>query len=196
MALRAAHGKARKLGAVVMVETLPADELPSAMGSDPAVADRDASGRFVPGNRIARTARHRAGAQGELARLEATADPAWRTADRWSRSWAAHRRGELTKLHGGELSSEVCALVEDARQAMRDARWCASKAASLAERDPEQAASLRSEARQLRIEARGHRLAAWEIAAKEADARNKLNPQQTGARWLRPAGELPSKGDK
>jgi hypothetical protein len=181
MALRSAHGAARRGGRVVMVETLPADELPSANGPGPVRDDRDSAGRFKPGNSMARQARARAGQQGELAKLEASADPSWKSADRWSRQWAAYRRGELARLHGGELSSEVCALVEDARQAMRDARWCASKGASLEGTDPAESRLLRGEARQLRIEARGHRLAAWEIAAKEAHARPKADPLA----WLR-----------
>lgn len=202
MAIRAAHGKSRRLGAVVAVETLPADELPAAEGSDPGRPDRDAAGRFLPGNSLARNARYRSGAQGELSRLEAKGDPAWRASDRWSKQWSSFRRAELTSLHGGSLSSEVCALIEDARQAMADARWARAKAAECeSEGDVERATSLRSDARQLRIEARGHRLAAWEIAAKEAEARGKSERTGVGRRLIRPkqtdvqATAEPAKGD-
>lgn len=181
MALRTAHGKARKHGALVMVETLPPDELPAATPVGPDQSGRNALGQFVAGNNLGRTGRARAGIRGELGKLEAQADPSWKSADRWSKQWAAHRRTELARLHGGELSSGVCAMVEDARQAMRDARWCASKAASIEQSDPDRAASLRSEARQLRIEARGHGLASWEIAANEARGR----PQESAADKLR-----------
>lgn len=174
MAWRKAHGQSAKGGRIVAIETLPADELPSASGPNPARQDRDAAGRFLPGNSLARNAKFRSGKQGELGKLERKGDPAWQASDRWSKQWAAHRRTELANLHGGELSSEVCSLVEDARQALSDARYCRALAAG--EQDPKRAQELRSEARQLRIEARGHRLAAWEIAAKEAAAR----PKQTG----------------
>jgi hypothetical protein len=176
MALRTAHGRAKQLGAVVVVETLPADELPSASGSDPARRDRDDAGRFLPGNRLAKAAKFRAGRHGRLAALEAQGDPAWLAADRWGKQWAAHRRTELAVAHGGELSAEVSAIVEDAGQAMADARYCRARAAAVEASDPARAERLRTEARQLRIEARGHRLAAWEIAAKEAQARPAADP--------------------
>lgn len=183
MALRTAHGAAAAGGALLVVETLPADELPAASGSDPARRDRDAGGRFLPGNSIARNAKFRAGRHGELAKLKAQGDPAWRAADRWGQQWAAHRRTELARCHGDALSSEVCAMVEDAAEAMADARYARAKAMAVESTDPERASALRSEARQLRIEARGHRLGAWELAAREAAAR----PQDPGAAHRRAA---------
>jgi len=176
MALRTAHGAAAAGGALLVVETLPADELPAASGSDPARKDRDGGGRFLPGNAIGKNAKFRTSRNGRLAKLEAKGDPAWQAANRWGLQWAAHRRTELARMHGGELSSEVCSIIEDAGQAMADARYCRALAASVEAAQPTRAADLRSEARQLRIEARGHRLAAWEIAAKEAAARKSANP--------------------
>lgn len=177
MTLRSAHGNARKGGRLLVVETLPADELPPATPADPARRERDEAGRFLPGNSIARAAKFRAGRHGRLAALEAQGDAAWQAADRWGRQWAAHRRTELATTHGGQLSSEVCAIIEDAGMAMADARYCRALAASVESADPSRAASLRTEARQLRTEARGHRLAAWELAAREAAARPRpLNP--------------------
>jgi hypothetical protein len=171
MTLRSAHGAARDGGALLVVETLPSDEQPSASGSDPARRDRDEHGRFVPGNRLAKSAKFRAGRHGRLAALEAQGDAAWLAADRWGRQWSAHRRTELAALHGGTLSSEVCAIVEDAGMAMADARYCRARAAAVEATDPQRAERLRTEARQLRTEARGHRLAAWELSAREAAAR-------------------------
>lgn len=173
MVLRRAHGAAARGGAVVVVETLPADELPSALGSDPAHRDRDENGRFLPGNRLAKAAKVRAGRHGRLAALEAQGDAAWLAADRWGKQWAAHRRTELAALHGGDLSSDVCTIIEDAGQAMADARYCRARAAAVEANDPARAERLRTEARQLRTEARGHRLAAWELASREAAARQE-----------------------
>lgn len=195
MALRTAHGRARQLGALVVVETLPADELPAATGSDPGRRDRDSGGRFQPGNRIAKTARFRSGQQGELGRLEAKGDPAWQAADRWSKRWARFRVRELAQLHGGELSSEVCGVIEDARQAVADARYCRAKAAELEATDPARADKLRGEARQLRIEVRGHRLAAWELAAREAAARPRESARDRLARQIAERAELRAKSE-
>lgn len=182
MTLRRAHGTAARGGRLLMVETLPADELPPASGSDPARGDRDASGRFAPGNRIARQAKVRCGARGELLQLYSKGTPAWQAANRWGRQYAAHRLTELTQAHGGEVSAEVSMMIQDAADATSDARWCrASAAEAEADGDRDLAARLRSEARQLRIEARGHRLAAWELAAREAAARPR-RPQDVP--WL------------
>jgi hypothetical protein len=175
MTLRTAHGTARKGGRVLVVEVLPADEQPPASGADPDRRDRDEAGRFVAGNSLAKNSKYRAGRHGRLAALEAKGDPAWQAADRWGRQWAAFRRTELARCHGGQLSSEVCCIVEDAGHAMADSRYCRALAASLEATEPKRAAELRTEARQLRVEARGHRLAAWELAAREAQARNRGN---------------------
>lgn len=145
----------------------------------------------MPGNSLAKNAKFRAGNQGALARLEAKGDAAWQAADRWSKRLAAFRRGELTRAHGGELSSEVCALVEHERQALADARWARAKAAELDATDPARAERLRSEARQLRIEARGHGMAAWELASREAQVRPKARPQ-----WMADLGIEPGKAGK
>jgi hypothetical protein len=171
MALRTAHGAARDGGALVVVETLPADELPAASGSDPDRQDRDKGGRFLPGNSIARHAKFRAGRHGHLAKLEAQGTPAWQAANRWGLQWSAHRRTELARMHGGELSSDVCAFIEDAGQAMADSRYCRALAASIEAADPKRAAELRKEASSYRSEAKGHRLGAWELAAREGAAR-------------------------
>jgi len=196
MTLRRAHGTAARGGRLLMVETLPADELPPASGSDPARGDRDASGRFAPGNRIARQAKVRCGARGELLQLYSKGTPAWQAANRWGRQYAAHRLTELAQAHGGEVSAEVSMMIQDAADATSDARWArASAAEAEADGDRETAARLRSEARQLRIEARGHRLAAWELAAREAAARARVSPtdlhRQLAEAFGPPAPELP-----
>lgn len=152
-----------------MLETLPPDELPAVPSIDPGRCDRDTAGRFLPGNSLAQNARHRAGRNGALTKLEAKGDPSWQASNRYARRWAAQCRSELTRLYGS-LSSDVCAFVEDAAEAAADARWARAKAAELEASDPERADALRREARELRIEARGHRMAAREYAAKGAGA--------------------------
>jgi hypothetical protein len=95
----------------------------------------------------------------------AKADPVYQTCARWGSRYAAHRRAELAKAHGGELSAGVGALVESAGNALADSRYVRAKAAEKG--DPalfKLAASLATEARQCE-------LAAWELAAREAAAR-------------------------
>ncbi len=165
MALRTAHGRARDLGRLIVSETTPSDELPPATGSDPARVGRDAAGRFASGNPWARLARAKAGPGGALASLDAQATPEWRAARRWAQRAAAHRVRELAQFHGGDLSSGVCMLVVDASDLRADARYIAARAR--ADGNPELsriAASLLASARQAERDA-------WEIAAREAEAR-------------------------
>jgi hypothetical protein len=164
---RAAHGAAAKSGAIVVNESLPADELPSATPPNTDRADRGPDGRFLPGNRTATAKRIRPGPQGALVALEARADPYWQAANRWSKQYSSHRRAELTSLHGGELSAGVSAMIESASHALGDARYLRAKAAETG--DPEMlktAASLAKDARQAERDA-------WALAAHEAAARPK-----------------------
>lgn len=172
---RSAHGTAAKLGRLTASECPPADELPSALGSDPGRQDRTTDGRFAPGNRLARQAKARAGARGALAALDARADASWQAARRWARRGAQHRVTELAVLHGGELSAGVCALVSDEWEMRGDARYLAARARAEGDADMARtAASLLAGARQAARDA-------WQIAALEAQARPKQPPRYP---WL------------
>lgn len=158
-----------------MLESTPADELPPANPGLPARPDRDAAGRFLPGNSLAGQARVRAGANGALSKLDAKADAAWQSARRWGQRAAQHRIRELAPLHGGSLSAGVCALIVDACDLRADARYLAAKAR--ADSSPElarTAATLLASARQCERDA-------WEIASREAEARRRAKPP---APWL------------
>lgn len=165
MTLRSAHGNARRLGRLVVSECCPADELPPATPAETARPQRTPDGRFAKGNTVAQHARTKAGPSGALASLDAQADPAWQAARRWAKRACTQRVRELAKLHGGELSSEVCALVIDSWELRGDARYLAARAR--AENSPElsrAAATLLASARQAQRDA-------WELAAREAAAR-------------------------
>lgn len=183
---RAAHGKARELGRLAVTECPPADELPAASPEHPGRSDRTPDGRFAPGNRLARLAKHRAGVRGVLATLDAEADPNWQAARRWGQRAAGHRVTELAKMHGGELSAGVCALVSDEWELRADARYLAAKARASGDSDlTRTAATLLAQARQCARDC-------WHLAALESAARPK--DRAAAAPWLlappvRPAGE-------
>lgn len=160
MVLRQGHGKG---GGSPRIEVLPADELPSATPSLPVRPDRDGSGRFVAGNAAGIAKRVRPGVRGALG-LD-RADPRYRAFARWGARYGAHRRRELTELHGGAISAGVGAIVELAAQAMAASRFVQALAAESCDTEQfKQAAALACIARQ-------HELAAWELAAREAAAR-------------------------
>lgn len=165
MTWRKAHGAAARRGHLAVLETTPADELPPVSPADPDRTERSSDGRFAPGNRIARTAKARAGRNGALAKLEAKADPDWQAANRWGRRYAKHRMGELAKAHGGELSAGVCTIVTTAAALMADARWLRAKAAATSD---VKALGL---AAQLSTQARQAERDAWELASREAELR-------------------------
>ena len=125
----------------------------------------DASGRFVKGNRIARRAKFRAGPTGALAALNAKADPSWQAARRWGHRAATHRITELSQIHGGELSSAVCGLVEEEWELRADAKYLRARAA--ADNNPE----LLRVAAQLSAGARQAARDSWEFCCREAAAR-------------------------
>ncbi len=167
MTWRTAHGQARRCGRLVVSETLPADELPPATGSDTGHVQRGPGGRFAAGNTVARHSRVRSGPRGALAELDAQSDPAWQAARRWARQACSRRIAELGRMHGGDLSSEVCALVVDAWEMRGDARYLAARARADGNSDlSRQVAGLLAGARQATRDA-------WELASRESAARAK-----------------------
>ncbi len=162
MALRSGHG----VGAgSPRIEVLPPDELPPATPGLPVRAGRDAQGRFVRGNAEGQSKRVKPGVRGALGLDKA--DPRYKVFARWGARYGAYRRRELAQAHGGRISAGVGAIVESAAQAMAASRFVQALASETG--DPElfkQAAALASTARQ-------HELAAWELAAREAQAQPK-----------------------
>lgn len=174
MALRKGHGLGR---GAPRIEVLPPDELPPATPLDTVHPERDAQGRFLPGNRTATNKRLKVGPRG-LTGFTKTS-PEFRPFASWGARYGAHRRRELAKLHGGEVSSGVGAIIESAALAMAASRYLSAKAAETGDAELfKQASTLASTARQ-------HELAAWELAAREAAARPRT-PQDTP--WLQARG--------
>jgi hypothetical protein len=156
MALRRGQGQLR-------VEPLRPDELPPATPGEPARAQRDASGRFLPGNAAGTAKRVKPSVLGALGLDKA--DPRYRPFARFGARYGAHRRAELAGLHGGAISSGVGGIVESAAQAMAASRFVQALAAEKGD------AELFKLASQLASTARQHELAAWELASREAEAR-------------------------
>ncbi|MEO7032511.1 MAG: hypothetical protein ABI548_01665 [Polyangiaceae bacterium] len=173
--VRAAHGNARNGGRLTVLERLPMDELPKPPASPPDTvpSQRDAAGRFLPGNSTARMAKVRAGKSGALSLLECKADPAWLALNRWGRRYASNRIAELSDQFGA-LSSGVCGMVVTAGNGLADSAYLRARGAELG--DPKlivAAASLAKDARQAERDA--YALAALEASTKpQRSARERL----------------------
>lgn len=160
---------------------LPPDELPPASPSETARPERTRDGRFAQGNTVARSQRVRPGPRG-LVGVDTCAS-AFRPFARWGARYGAHRRRELGEAHGGLISAGVGAIVESAALAMAASRYLDHLARQSGDPD------LFRQAAQLGQTARQHELAAWELAAREADARRTVG--RDVRRWLRPKPEEP-----
>lgn len=180
---RGAHGAAREGGAIVVNESKPWDEAPAASPAITARPGRGADGKFLPGNGVARSKKVRPSNHGALTALEAKGDPIWQSCNRWGKRYGSHRREELTRLHGGELSAGVSAMIESAAQALADARYLRAKAAEMAN------AELTKVAHQIAKDARQAERDAWSLAALESAARPTNVRDALTARILATKGE-------
>jgi len=124
MAMRS--GRAGRRSSLV-VEVLPADELPAATPSESAKPTRDAGGHFVAGNPFAKMRRAKTTVGG--VRVDTACD-AYKPFGRWGRRYGGHRRGELAQAHGGSISAGVGALVESAALALSASRFLHDKASA------------------------------------------------------------------
>lgn len=165
MTLRRGHGTG---AGAQRIEVLPPDELPAATPAHTVRAERDDAGRFLRGNTVARMGRVRASQLGKLDGPKG--DPRFRVLDRWGKRYAAARRRELAALFGGEISYAVAAIIESASLDLVAARYCQALAGEKS--DP----ALLARASQHAQSARQHELAAWELAAREAEARKRTAP--------------------
>lgn len=181
MTLRRGHGRG---AGSPRIEVLPADELPPATPANAVRSERGPDGRFLPGNTLGRERRHKLGSRG-LSRVDTTSDE-YRPFARWGARYGAHRRRELAQAHGGQISAGVGAIVESAAEAMSASRFLQSLAAQ--KNDPE----LFKQASQLAATARQHELAAWELAAREAEALSKASPVDSHAAVLAAFGRKDS----
>jgi hypothetical protein len=166
--IRSAHGAAKAAGATVEVSVPPADELsePSATASLTVRPDRTPNGRFTAKNTVARSRRLRPGKLGGVD----VSSPEFRPFAKWGRRYAAHRRDELARAHGGQISAGVGALVESASLALAASRFAHAKASATGDVAMFKMATL------LGCDARQHELSAWELASRESKVRGEAKP--------------------
>lgn len=103
MASRAAHGRARDLGAVVVYETKPTDEQgrPTlAVGADPLSAGRDPRTKRVT-TREAAAALARLPRRSRMVPAKVASCPEFKRYDEDRQRWLAGRTAEIQQAHGG-----------------------------------------------------------------------------------------------
>lgn len=179
MTLRSAHGRARELGAVSVIETLPIDELPAGVPDHSAAPTpaRDALGRYQAGHpqtiAAARAAGHARHGRTALAHTLAvtTTDPEWR---RYLGQAEAFRRAQV-RLLAGSVGGGMCgpapaALVASAALALAGSRLAYTRG------DLQLGAKLAGEVRQ-------HLLGAHELCAREAQSRPRAEDDEP---WMKP----------
>jgi hypothetical protein len=186
MALRSAHGRAAELGAIVVVETLPADELPAGVPAPtPPAAERDDSGEFRsgPGTSAMAAAGGRARAEAErfrrllgLIELDEAHEyaPYLRLAHEHR---DAHATAVAASVGGGQLSPGVASIIASASLALAASRYMYDLGAKTC--DPR----LLGQAAQMAERSRSALLTAHELAAREAAAR----PAADDAPWMHPS---------
>lgn len=182
MTLRTGHGAG---AGQPRIEVLPPDELPPATPPFAVQQQRLANGRFAAQNTAGTAKRVRPGLRGSLP-LDQT-DPRYRAFARWGTRYGAHRRRELAQSHGGYISAGAGTIIESAAQAMAASRYIHSLAAASGDPELFRAASV------LASTARQHELAAWELAAREANSQPKEDPYERIRREGREATEAAQK---
>lgn len=173
MSLRARHNS-NGYGVGPVVEVLPPNEQPKAqaVGADPISTGRDAAGR------IRSTAAARALAalprRSRFVPRALACDPKFEPHNRRRLEWQRARMGDLARAHG-DVSRGVGAMVSSAAWLYAAGEFASERAAETGDVELfKTAASLTGTARQ-------HELAAWELCAREAQARPK-SPSDTP--WL------------
>lgn len=185
MALRSGHGTG---AGVPRVEVLPADEQPDPVPGEPEPVTRRADGTFADSASArligarggkARVARARLVAALGLAELAADSDFApYRTA---GDAFVAEHLAVLARQAGGEVGPGPSSIVASAGVQLAASRFLSDRAAATGD------AKLFAQASSLADSSRQNLLAAFELAVREAKARQ----QQTGPStpWLEAGGE-------
>jgi hypothetical protein len=162
VALRTGHGAG---AGQPRVEVLPPDEQPHAAAqADPLTTDRDAAGRVTTTD--AARALARLPRRSKVLPRKLALDPRFEPHNRRRLEWQRKRMAELAGAHGG-VSHGVGAMLNAAAWLYAGGEFAAELAAETADLDLfKVAASLTGTARQ-------HELAAWELSAREAEARGQ-----------------------
>lgn len=164
MAVRSAHGTARLGGQLLVVETLPPDEQPQAQaaGADPLTTDRDAAGRVR--STAAAKAMAKLPRRSRFLPRKLACDARFEPHNRRRLEWQRKRVAELQAAHGG-VSHGVGAMLAAAAWLYAGGEFAAELAAESGD------VELFKVAATLTSTARSHELGAWELSAREAQAR-------------------------
>jgi len=174
MVLRTAHGTAAEGGALLVVETLPADELPEGVpGPARPAADRDTSGEFRPGPGTSAIAASGGRARAEAERfrrllglVELDDSHAYAPYLRLAREHRDEHAIELgAHIGGGRLSPGVSGIIASASLALAASRYMYDLGAKTC--DPR----LLGQAAMMAERSRTALLTAHELAVREAAAR-------------------------
>lgn len=172
--LRTAHGRARDLGALVVAETAPVDELPAGVPAAPeSPVERRSNGTFTSAG--ARALGRRGGA--EAARRTrfatlladqlgmATVDPEMQPYVDGAKEFALAQRAHLAAtVGGGVVGPGPASMVQSAALALAASRYLYARGSS-------GDAKLLGQAARLADQSRAALLTAHELAAREAQAR-------------------------
>jgi hypothetical protein len=165
MARRAAHGRARALGAAVVYETLPTDELPppQAVGPDPLLSGRDPKTKRVMTSEAA-SAMARLPRASRMVPRNIACHPEFAKHNDRRLEWKAGRTAEIQAAHGG-VSRGVGARLNAAAWANAAADFANELGAAKGDLKAfAQAGALAAHAKTLDD-------SAWELAALEAKKR-------------------------
>lgn len=189
MALRAAHGQAKKCGAAVMVEVPPVDELRPIQAEEQARASAAFGGKrnaFQPGSALAK----RAGAKGGAARAsraalraqvsalglgDLAADPAFKTYVDEAETFRAAYAGQLADMAGGVCGIGPSSMIATSALQLAASRYLFVLAGR--ETDSQLAAKLFARAGSLGDSSRQNLLAAFHLA--ELESRSRTNDRRT-----------------
>lgn len=182
MTLRTGHGRGK---GVPRIEVLPADELPAGVpGPARPAAPRDAAGRFLPGVGTTEAARAGGKARAEsvqLARLlslqELPDDHPRAPYMRMAREWRDNHMEQLAStIGGGEVGPGPASIVSSAALQLGASRWLSDLAMEQGD------AKMMLEASRLANDSRQNLLAAFEHAARDAQARPKRSTSPAALR--------------
>lgn len=174
MAVRSAHGRARDLGALAVVETLPADELPDGHPAPASPAPvRDRAGRLTPGPGTRELAR-RAGKARQFSRQLSQLLGLWSPPDdhpfapyaRLAREWRDDHMAQLAAtVGGGHVGPGPASIISTAALQLAASRYLSDQGARTGD------ARALVDGSRLGDSSRQSLLTAHELAAREAAAR-------------------------
>lgn len=185
MALRSAHGKAASLGALAVVESCPADELPDGIPAAPSgPVERGPDGRVTPegarelgrrgGQRAAERRRYAAQLADQLGMAGEVGEALAPYVDAAREYAEAHLADLAQSVGGGRVGPGAASIVQSAALALAASRAMYSEGSRTGDH------KLLGQAAQLADKSRVALLTAFELAAREGEARRERARDDSG----------------